>query len=58
MVRLFAVLLLFASSPSPVVRYRCIVTVHNEVLCFQPWDGAMFRPERRFDEFILEVPTL
>lgn len=34
-------------------RYRCLVTVHDEILCFQP-DGAMFRPERRFNRFVLE----
>ena len=40
------------SSP---VRYRCVVTREAEILCFQP-DGAIFRPERRFDHFVLEVP--
>lgn len=40
----------------PVARYRCIITVHDEVLCFEP-GGAMFRPEKRFDQFTLEVPA-
>lgn len=33
--------------------YRCLVTVHDEILCFQP-DGALFRPEKRFNRFVLE----
>ena len=51
-------ILVGSSSPGHSMRYRCIVTKHNEILCFEPWSGAMFRPERRFDEFVLEVPTL
>jgi len=52
---------LFPARPPvrPVVRYPCIVTrLHGEILCFQPDDGRMFRPERRFDSFIVEVPSL
>lgn len=48
------------STPPPltVVRYKCIITVHDEILCFEPGpSGAMFRPEKRFDEFVLEVPV-
>lgn len=36
--------------------YRCIVTVHDQVLCFEGGNrrGRMFRPERRFSRFTLE----
>lgn len=53
-----AVIAILLNAPRPLpsaLRYRCIVTVQDEVLCFEP-NGAMFRPERRFDKFILEVP--
>lgn len=50
---------IYCAPRKEVVRYPCIVTnlptTHNEVLCFQA-DGTMFRPERRFDKFVLEVP--
>jgi hypothetical protein len=41
-----------------VQRYRCFVHDFTELLCQDPIDGRLFRPERRFDQFIVEVPSL
>lgn len=51
-----AIVALLRTPALPVARYRCIITVHDEVLCFEP-NGAMFRPEKRFNQFTLEVPA-
>lgn len=52
------------AKPAPrVMRYRCVVhetqpKTGAQIVCFEPDDGRMFRPERRFNEFVLEVPAL
>jgi hypothetical protein len=49
---------LLAPPRGRVVRYSCLVTFHGEILCHDPVDGGLFRPERRLTRFVIEAPAL